>query len=307
MTQICPYCSRFYSLNSRDIFCSQYEPKGQDLANNLFYLSDSQVTAKEHISRYTFRYSFAGYQHFTIDGYHRTLSPGSILYLENGQSFTTDTLIGSKVKLMTVAFNPVFFLGTIKLASNTHEGLLNNPFTELSPPPNSIIPLFGESLKSILYEFRELFYAPLGKNKDDLNAKLEVLIVDLLRIKQKENATALHSIDMVRFSTRKELYKRISIGRDYLKSSIQSQITIEEVCREVGMSKYHFIRTFKMFNGVTPHRYLVNERINFAKELLKNSSLDIADISTKSGYESPSAFSRAFREQVGSSAINYRN
>ncbi|MCP4459064.1 MAG: helix-turn-helix transcriptional regulator [Cytophagales bacterium] len=291
-------------MTESNIYCSEHEQNEDLLDNNLFFIAGDRIAVNNHVSRFTFRYSFAGHQHFEIEGYQRTIQPNSILFLENGQTFNTDTFTGSNVELMTVAFNPIFFLGTLELVANSHEELLNSPITDISTRATTYFQNLNYDLKYQLLELKELISNPVFE--DVFETKLESLILELFHLKKKQNKCALQSINSIKYSTKKEILKRLTIGKDYLISNLQYQISIDRICEEVGMSKYHFIRTFKMLFGVSPHQYLKRARINFSEELLKNTKLEIAEIATKSGYESPSAFSRVFKELIHTSPIAYR-
>lgn len=305
MNQVCPYCSKFHSLTESNIYCSQRDNEEQYLENNLFHIQSEGISANDHISRFTFRYSFAGYQHFEIDGYNRTIHPNSLLFIENGQKFSTNTFSGSNVELMTVSFNSIFFQGTLELVTHTHEELLNNPITDFSIPSNTLIQGLSEETKSLLNDLKKSMIT-MG-TKSQLDIQLEALIMRLFLLKSKQNENALLSIDSLKKSTKIELLKRLTIGKDYLISSLQNaQTSIEDTCQEVGMSKYHFIRLFKKLYGIPPHQYLKVARIRFAKDLLKNSTMDISDIATKSGYDSPSAFSRVFKQLTTIPPLQYR-
>lgn len=83
-------------------------------------------------------------------------------------------------------------------------------------------------------------------------------------------------------------------------------ITIEDLSREVAVSPYHLIRAFKRAYKQTPHQYLVEKRINKAKDLLRNTDMSITDICMMVGYESLGSFSTLFNKSAGMSPQAYR-
>jgi len=83
-------------------------------------------------------------------------------------------------------------------------------------------------------------------------------------------------------------------------------ITIEDLSREVALSPYYLIRSFRQVYKQTPHQYLVGQRIARAKDLLRNSDLSITEICFAVGFESLGSFSTLFRKVAGVSPRAYR-
>lgn len=87
---------------------------------------------------------------------------------------------------------------------------------------------------------------------------------------------------------------------------IGSEPTVEVLARMVGLSEYHFIRVFRETMGVTPHQYIIANRMNHACYLLKTTGLSIAEIGSMAGYASQSMFTAAFRRIQGMTPSQYR-
>jgi len=92
----------------------------------------------------------------------------------------------------------------------------------------------------------------------------------------------------------------------YINEHFKEDITVDELASRAGLSRYHFIRTFKKETGFTPHEYLVNTRIATAKYLLKNSRLPIKDICFASGFSGENIFCSAFKRHQGMTPMQYR-
>ena len=72
------------------------------------------------------------------------------------------------------------------------------------------------------------------------------------------------------------------------------------------MEQFHFSRLFKARTGLTPHRYLLQQRIVRAKSLLGDPSLHIAEIAARCGFAHQQHFADAFRRSVGLTPTGYR-
>lgn len=94
--------------------------------------------------------------------------------------------------------------------------------------------------------------------------------------------------------------------RQILEQEYTTPITLEQLSKEVALSPYYLIRLFYRAHKQTPRQYLVQLRINRAKELLISSDLSITHICALVGYESLGSFSTLFYRTVGLSPRAYR-
>lgn len=77
--------------------------------------------------------------------------------------------------------------------------------------------------------------------------------------------------------------------------------TVEELAQRAGMSRSSFAARFKETVGDSPMEYLTRWRMLLAEEKLANSGDSISGIARSLGYESPSAFTKAFKKVIGRS------
>jgi transcriptional regulator GlxA family with amidase domain len=83
-------------------------------------------------------------------------------------------------------------------------------------------------------------------------------------------------------------------------------LDIQFLARIACASRAHFIRTFRVTFGETPHRYLQRRRVERAMWLLRESDRSVTDICLDVGFSSLGTFSRTFREIVGQPPVAYR-
>jgi AraC-like DNA-binding protein len=103
-----------------------------------------------------------------------------------------------------------------------------------------------------------------------------------------------------------DIYMRLSRARRLIDSSFDSPLNLDAISSEACFSRYHFIRLFKRVFNQTPHQYLVEKRIERAKELLASSRLSVTDVCFEVGFQSLGSFSTLFHKRVGASPIIYR-
>lgn len=93
---------------------------------------------------------------------------------------------------------------------------------------------------------------------------------------------------------------------EYIEHHLDENIGLKDVARETGYSYYHMTRLFSSVLGESVGRYINRRRLYNASEQLIHSGRRITDIALDCGFESPEAFSRAFKSAFGSSPANYR-
>lgn len=93
---------------------------------------------------------------------------------------------------------------------------------------------------------------------------------------------------------------------EYMAENFQENITVEQLCDLVHVSKSYFMRCFKETVGVGAIEHLAQLRINAACEALSTTHHKISDISYQCGYNNLSNFNRQFIKRVGCSPIAYR-
>lgn len=87
---------------------------------------------------------------------------------------------------------------------------------------------------------------------------------------------------------------------------IGAEPTVAALAKLVGLSEYHFIRVFRETMGATPRQYIIANRMNHARYLLKTTALPIGEIGAMAGYSSESMFTAAFRRTQGMTPSQYR-
>lgn len=92
----------------------------------------------------------------------------------------------------------------------------------------------------------------------------------------------------------------------YINENLSEQITLEDICNSVHMSKYYFCHSFKSVMGMTVMEYVLNTRLTAAKNLLINRQLSISEISDTCGFSSSSYFCQAFKNATGVTPNKYR-
>jgi AraC-like DNA-binding protein len=95
-------------------------------------------------------------------------------------------------------------------------------------------------------------------------------------------------------------------AEELLFARLSSDISLDELARECGLSRSHFARAFHKSFGTPPHRWLMVRRLERARELLETSAMPIAEVAERSGFASQSHLTRVFSGTFGVSPGQFR-
>jgi AraC-like DNA-binding protein len=95
-------------------------------------------------------------------------------------------------------------------------------------------------------------------------------------------------------------------ARDAMDRSYAEPLDIGALAAVACCSQAHFIRTFSITFGETPHRYLQRRRVERAMALLRTTDLGVQDVCVAVGWSSLATFTRSFRRIVGVTPARYR-
>jgi AraC family transcriptional regulator len=93
---------------------------------------------------------------------------------------------------------------------------------------------------------------------------------------------------------------------EMLKANLDGQIALSQVAGECKLSVSHFVRAFKQTVGEPPYRWLLQQRIDAAKELLLHSGRPMVEIALKCGFADQACFIRAFRKLLATTPGEWR-
>lgn len=85
----------------------------------------------------------------------------------------------------------------------------------------------------------------------------------------------------------------------YINAHLDRDLKLVELATIAQLSPYHFLRLFKQSMGTTPHQYILQCRIEKTKQLLRHSTLSLAEIAARVGFSDQSHLTRYFKRVVG--------
>jgi len=106
-------------------------------------------------------------------------------------------------------------------------------------------------------------------------------------------------INVVKGTTRDELYRRLQLAKSYLHDTYQQPFQLRKAAEASMLSEFHLARLFRMTFGCTLFNYHESLRMQKARLLLRSTDTGVADIAFRLGYHDASYFIRRFKKHFG--------
>jgi AraC family transcriptional regulator len=84
--------------------------------------------------------------------------------------------------------------------------------------------------------------------------------------------------------------------KEFIDANLEDDLSLADIAAVAGLSQYHFARAFRKTVGVTPQQYVMQQRIERAKQLLADAELPIVEVSLRTGFKNQSHFTTLFRK-----------
>jgi AraC family transcriptional regulator len=100
--------------------------------------------------------------------------------------------------------------------------------------------------------------------------------------------------------------RQVQSVTDFILAHLSQDISLEALAQQIGFSPYHFARLFRQTTGESPHQFVLRQRVEKARHLLKTTDMPLAHIAIESGFANQSHFTRIFKRDLGLTPRAYR-
>ena len=114
----------------------------------------------------------------------------------------------------------------------------------------------------------------------------------------------INALKKSHYSNEKQIESVIGI-KNYIDNNFESKLNLDFLSHTRFISKYHLLRLFKRYYGLTPRQYLIDKRIEKSKEHLKN-NISVTETCFAVGFESLGSFSSLFKSRTGKSPSQFQ-
>ena len=91
----------------------------------------------------------------------------------------------------------------------------------------------------------------------------------------------------------------------FIENNFEQELHLDLLSNSQFTSKFHLLRLFKKYYGITPMQYLIDKRIEKSKEYLRN-GMTVTETCFAVGFESPSSFSTLFKNKIGVAPFEFQ-
>lgn len=267
----------------------------KQLENKILYSNHSNDASISYQSTYTLKYVIQGTKHYHCNHQDIKVAPNQYLILNQDQKITTAVQKGTKG--LSLFLSPKLLQEIHQYHTNT-----NSPLTFLEvvhqKSNNQLLQLLQQTV--FLYE-----KAPI-----DLQKQIDALFINISELivqQQIQIDTNFSRLQIVKRDTQKALYQSVLKAKDYLHDHLKDNISLLQMSKDIGISKYYLHRLFTEIHGDTPINYLTTIRLEKAKHKLQYSKEGITEIAMDCGFSNSSYFSKTFKKHLGLSPTQYRN
>lgn len=136
----------------------------------------------------------------------------------------------------------------------------------------------------------------------------DVLFVEGIQLALAAHLLGHYTIDRWRPPARSPSLdpRRLQRVLDYIEASLRGDIRLEELAAQACLSPFHFSRLFREATGLSPHRYVIDRRVQAARQELARNNLSLVEIALEFGFGSQANFTRVFRKATSLTPGQYR-
>ena len=230
----------------------------------------------------------------TTDSKRTIIKEGFFCITNASQHYTLEVNSKQPTETFNIHFGDYFAEKVWSSLSQNAESLLENKSVSQALEFRNRLAPINETTKNIIQQIH------LNQNPERilLEEKLFALFQTLLS-EEKKIQKIQQQLPALKSSTKKEIVQRLFLATDYIYTFYDQKITLEELAQACCLSKFHFLRLFKIAFNKTPYQFINEVRVHHAQQLLVKSKLEVKEIAHLTGFDSAATFSRMFHNQSG--------
>ena len=278
------------------------KPIFSDIQGNTIWVSNVlQADQNVGFRNFSAKYVVAGNENYTINNRKFALHQGE--YVIGNKSVSSRVHIDSKAPVKGICLDV-----SKEIISEIIDYRFENPsmFSDFLFNQEWVTQKYSEKNTTLGYALHQLSNElSNGINSQySIHKELFYAIAECIVADQSLAYSDFKQLKAVKNETNGHLFNFLYDAKNYIDANFLESLRIEDISKESKISEYHFIRQFKTVFKMTPYKYVIKKRLEYALELINN-NFSMTEISDILGYTDLAAFSKAFKSFHGVSPKNY--
>ncbi|OJJ20962.1 hypothetical protein BKI52_10315 [marine bacterium AO1-C] len=265
----------------------------------------SRVKGFEHVyckqPTTSVKYVISGEESYRIDGHTYRVKTDEFLIVNHDRVYEGFTSNQIETEGVCLYLHNAILGDVFRVLDQSTSNLLDNPFEQSLQKFEFLENIYksGKNTLGVLLRklYRDIRQQSLRSIKEDRD--LYYIFAESLLFDQHRVFEAVSRLSSIKSSTKKELYRRVLLAKEYLDDYYYQKLDINKISQIAALSEYHFFRTFKQVFGISPHKYLIQRRLQRASELLKEQNHTITEVAYLIGFPDIHSFSKSFKKEFG--------
>lgn len=267
-------------------------------SNQIYYSRLRQVEGVNAFRNVSIKYVLEGVEYYKVDNQEFEISAGRFL-LANQQPDGEVYFHSKKVVVgICIDLHPELVQQALQAISINYKHDPEHLLDACNGKPIVLEQIYLAKHSPLYGKLRQIERLARVSEAPDLqiNEDWFMELAELIAFQEQHHNRALRALDVVKRSTREEIYRRLLQGREYMDEHFLSSPPIAEVAQQCFMSEFYFFRCFKQAFGITPHQYMLRKRLRFASRLMKQKQMSISRVAIECGFPDLSTFSKTFKK-----------
>jgi AraC family transcriptional regulator len=278
-------------------------------SNILNYSVLKNLEVQFPIRRFAIKYVVSGTEAYVINDNHYKVSAGSYLLANRFSKGKVYVESKEPVKGICIDIAPdlisqavASFVRPDTCFTDSDLDVFFNSTSFLENQYQSQHTLLGKDLRALEQQLSSQPEKPRVIAEDLFYTLAEHIVSDHIPIYKQ-----LQQVPAIKQHTKKELYRRVLIAKNYMHETFITSPTIQQIARHCNLSEFHFFRLFKQVFGVTPHHYIIRLKLQHAAVLLNEPGISIAETAALSGFSDVFTFSKSFKKYYGKTPGSWKS
>ncbi len=283
------------------------EPKTKDFfperfSNEIYFSNVNNDFDLTYTSSFSIKYVINGFEKYKVGKIPFNVKQNQYLIVNDEQTVKNQ---GANAKALSIFLDKYVINNIVDNLNLNEERLLDDPYTIRNENINFFETIYPAN--DLLGNHLNYFYRQSVCNKN-FNVNEEIYYkLGLAFVKSQLNVSQkINNIKSIRYSTRRELFKRAMFAKTYIEDNSDNTFSLDLLSSICFLSKFHLIRVFKAVYNITPYNYYLNLKVEKSKYYLRKTGLSITEIAGISGFNDIYSYSKRFKLYTGMTPMEFR-